>query len=137
MRTWLLSAGAVIAGFMVTAVTSVAADAWMRTLDIFPSSLRAMSGALFAWALAYRTVFTVIGGYVTARLAPNRPIRHASILGGIGCVAGLAGVVAYYAMGAGELGPAWYAIAIAVEAFPCVLLGAKLAPSPPSIVRSA
>ncbi len=137
MRTGLQSAGAIVAGFMVTAVASVAADAVMHALDIFPASPRAMSGALFAWALAYRTVFTVAGGYVTARLAPNRPMRHAAILAGIGCAAGLAGIVAYFAIGGGELGPLWYAIAIPVEAIPCVVVGAKLATSSLSIVRSA
>jgi hypothetical protein len=53
---------------------------------------------------------------VTARLAPNRPMHHVWILAGIGLVAGLAGVVAYYAIGGAELGPAWYAILIPVEA---------------------
>ena len=137
MKMWLRSAGAVVAGFMTTAVASVAADAVMHALGIFPTTPRAMSGALFAWALAYRTVFTVAGGAVTARLAPNRPMRHAAILAGVGCVAGLAGVIAYYIIGGGELGPAWYAIAIPVEAIPCVLLGAWLASSSTSMVRSA
>ena len=127
MRPWLASAGAVVAGFIVTAAASTAADAVMHGLGIFPSSPREMSGPLFALASAYRAVFTVAGGYITARLAPDRPMRHASILAGIGLVAGLAGVVAYYVIGGGELGPAWYAISIPVEAIPCVLLGAKLA----------
>jgi hypothetical protein len=46
---------------------------------------------------------------------------------GIGLVAGLAGVVAYYVIGGAELGPAWYAFSIPVEAIPCVWLGARLA----------
>ena len=54
-------------------------------------------------------------------------MRHASVLAGIGLIAGLAGVVAYDSIGGGELGPAWYAISIPVEAIPCVLLGARLA----------
>ena len=85
------------------------------------------SDPLFALAAAYRALFTVAGGYVTARLAPDRPMRHAWILAGIGLVAGLAGVVAYYAIGGAELGPAWYAISIPVEAIPCVWLGGQLA----------
>jgi peptidoglycan/LPS O-acetylase OafA/YrhL len=88
-----------------------------------------MSDPLFALAAAYRALFTVAGGYVTARLAPDRPMHHAWILAGIGLVAGLAGVVAYYAIGGAELGPAWYAISIPVEAIPCVWLGGRLAAS--------
>jgi peptidoglycan/LPS O-acetylase OafA/YrhL len=121
------SAGAVAAGFIVTALASTAADAVMHATGIFPSAPRLMSDSLFALASAYRAVFTVAGGYVTARLAPDRPMRHALILAGIGLVAGLMGVVAYYAIGGSELGPAWYAISIPIEAIPCVLLGAKFA----------
>jgi hypothetical protein len=32
-------------------------------------------------ALVYRTVYGILGGYVTARLAPRAPMRHALILG--------------------------------------------------------
>jgi peptidoglycan/LPS O-acetylase OafA/YrhL len=129
VRPWLASAGAVAAGFLVTAVASIATDAVMHAAGIFPSSPRAMSDPLFALALAYRALFTVAGGYATARLAPDRPMRHAWILAGIGLVAGLAGVVAYYVIGGAELGPAWYAISIPIEAIPCVWLGALLAPT--------
>jgi peptidoglycan/LPS O-acetylase OafA/YrhL len=127
VRPWLASAGAVAAGFLVTTVASTAADAVMHAAGIFPSSPRTMSDPLFALASAYRALFTVAGGYVTARLAPDRPMRHAWILAGIGFVAGLAGVAAYYVIGGAELGPAWYAISIPIEAIPCVWLGARLA----------
>ena len=99
MRPWLASAGAVAAGFLVTAVASTAADAVMHDAGIFPSSPRVMSDPLFALASAYRALFTVAGGYATARLAPDRPMRHVWILAGIGLVTGLAGVIAYYIIG--------------------------------------
>lgn len=127
MRAWLASAGAVASGFLVTAVGSTAADAVMHAAGIFPISPAAMSDPLFALAAAYRALFTVAGGYATARLAPNRPMRHAWIGAGIGLVLGLAGVVAYFFIGGTKLGPAWYAISIPVEAVPCVWLGARLA----------
>src|SRR5258705_6954882 len=106
LKPRLASAGAVAAGFLVTALASTAADAVMHAAGIFPSAPRLMSDPLFALASAYRALFTVAGGYVTARLAPDRPMRHAWILAGIGLVAGLAGVVAYHAIGGAELGPA-------------------------------
>jgi peptidoglycan/LPS O-acetylase OafA/YrhL len=127
VRPCLASAGAVAAGFLLTAVASTAADAVMHAAGIFPSSPRTMSDPLFALASAYRALFTVVGGYATARLSPDRPMRHAWILAGIGFVAGLAGVAAYYVIGGAELGPAWYAISIPIEAIPCVWLGARLA----------
>ena len=137
MRPWLASAGAVVAGFVVTAAASIAADAVMQAAGIFPSSPSSMSDPLFALAAAYRAFFTVAGGYTTARLAPNRPMRHAWILAGIGLVAGLAGVVAYSTIGGAELGPAWYAISIPVEAIPCVWLGGRLAASRRSSVHAS
>jgi len=48
-----------------------------------------MSDALFALALAYRLAITVLGGWLTARLAPDRPAGHA--LRGHGGAAHVAG----------------------------------------------
>jgi peptidoglycan/LPS O-acetylase OafA/YrhL len=127
MNRNLASLGAVVAGFLVTVITSTAADAVMHAASIFPRATEAMSDPLFALASGYRALFTVVGGYVVARLAPDRRMRHAWILGGIGLVAGMAGVLAFYAVGARKLGPAWYAFSIPLEAIPCVWLGAKLA----------
>ncbi|KRB23861.1 hypothetical protein ASD99_29735 [Mesorhizobium sp. Root695] len=126
MKPWLASAGAIVAGFVVTAAASTAMDAVMQAVGIFPSGPQLMTAPLFALASAYRAVFTVAGGYTTARLAPDRPMRHAWILAGIGFLAGMAGVIAYYMIGGEKLGPAWYAISIPLEAIPCVWLGARL-----------
>lgn len=127
MKPWLASAGAIVAGFVVTAAASTAMDAVMRAVGIFPGAPQLMAAPLFVLASVYRAAFTVAGGYTTARLAPNRPMRHAWILAGIGFVAGMAGVIAYYIIGGEKLGPAWYAISIPLEAIPCVWLGAQLA----------
>ena len=76
MKPWLASAGAVGAGFIVTALGSTAGDAVMHAAGIFPSAPHLMSDPLFALAAAYRALLTVAGGYVTARLAPDRLMRH-------------------------------------------------------------
>lgn len=127
MRAPLASLGAIVAGIAVTALTATLVDMAMHAAGVFPSAPQGMSDPLFILAAAYRAVFTVAGGYATARLAPHRPMRHAWILAGIGLAAGLAGVAAYYAAGGGRLGPAWYALVIPLEAVPCVWLGARLA----------
>ena len=72
-------------------------------------------------ALAYRCVYTIAGGYVTAMMAPNRPMRHAIILGIVGIVAGTIGVVIAW-----DLSPHWYPIALVITALPCTWLGGKL-----------
>jgi hypothetical protein len=47
LKPWLASAGAVAAGFIVTALASTAADAVMHAAGIFPSAPRLMSDPLF------------------------------------------------------------------------------------------
>jgi len=44
-------------------------------------------------ATAYRTIFSVAGSYITARLAPNRPMLHALVLGGLGLLVSIVGTV--------------------------------------------
>jgi peptidoglycan/LPS O-acetylase OafA/YrhL len=127
VKGWLASIGSVVAGLVVTVGGATVTDMAMHAAGIFPAAPHIMSEPLFALASAYRAAFTVAGGYATARLAPDRPMRHAWILAGIGLAAGLAGVVAYYAVGGGQLGPAWYALSLPLQAIPCVWLGARLA----------
>ncbi|MGC1462608.1 MAG: hypothetical protein WA802_10430 [Terracidiphilus sp.] len=129
MKPRIRSVVAIVAGFLITAVASIIMDAIMRAAGIFPSSPRAMSDPLFVLASTYRALFTVAGGFGTARLAPDRPMRHAWILAGIGLAAGLAGVVVYFTVGGAQLGPAWYPASIAIEAIPCVWIGGRLATS--------
>ena len=120
------SVGAVAAGFIVTALLSVGTDAVMHGTGVFPVSGQPMSDGLFAWAAAYRIAFTVLGGYVTARLAPRQPMLHVLILGAIGALAATAGTVATWNAGP-EFGPRWYPIALLVTALPCVWAGGLIA----------
>ena len=82
-----------------------------------------MSGGLFVLATAYRVAFTIAGGYLTARLAPDRPMRHVLILGGIGTAAALIGAVGTWNA---NLGPHWYPLALVVTAMPAVWAGGWL-----------
>ena len=117
------SIAAVAGGFFATAVLSTAMDAVMHASAVFPPMGQAMSDGLYLWAMAYRVVLTVLGGYVTARLAPASAMRHALILALIGIVAATAGTVATWNLGP-EFGPKWYPISLVVTALPCVLAGA-------------
>ena len=122
------SALALVAGFLATAVLSVAMDAVMHATGVFPPVGQAMSNALFIWATAYRVVFTVLGGYITARLAPSKPRTHVLVLGIIGIFAATAGTIATWNLGP-EFGPKWYPILLIVTALPCVWVGGILATS--------
>jgi len=119
------SIGAVFAGILVVVVLSTVTDLVLHATGVFPPPGQPMSDSLFALATAYRLVFAIAGGYVTAWLAPYRPMQHAVWLGAIGTLLGLAGLLATWDKGP-EFGPKWYPIALVVTALPCAWLGAKL-----------
>jgi hypothetical protein len=119
----LKSIGAVIAGFLVVVVTSIGTDAILEGTGLFPrpDQPELMTASMLLVALAYRTVYTMLGGYVTAWLAPGKPAAHAIALGALGMVVGTVGAVLMW-----KLGNNWYAIALVVEAIPCTWLGGML-----------
>lgn len=114
-----------MAGFIVTALLSVGTDAFLHARGIFPPLGEAMSDGLFVLAAAYRLAFTVLGGYMTAALAPRKPMVHVLILGTIGALAATAGAVSTWNAGP-EFGPHWYPILLVVTALPCVWAGGML-----------
>ena len=134
------SVGAVAAGFVAVVVLSLATDQVLHMLQVYPPWGQPMSGGLFGLATAYRIVYTIFGGYLTARLAPHAPVRHALILGFIGLLPAFGGVMV--ALSKPELGPLWYPIMILVSGVPCVWLGgvlyrSRVASSAPSSVSTS
>ena len=118
------STGAVVAGFVAIIVLSLGTDQVLHLLQVYPPWGQRMAGGLFVLATAYRIVYTVLGGYLTAQLAPQAPVRHALILGLVGLVPGAAGVM--FGIAKPELGPLWYPIALVVTGVPCAWLGGVL-----------
>ena len=116
---------AVSAGFVATALLSIGADAVMHATGVFPPWGQPMSDALFVWATVYRVALTVLGGAITAYLAPRKPMTHVQVLGAIGIVAALAGTLATWNQGP-EFGPKWYPILLVITALPCVWAGGML-----------
>jgi hypothetical protein len=123
-RRLLRSAAAVFAGFLAVVVLSLGTDQVLHVLKVYQPWGEPMNDPrLNLLALSYRLVYTVIGGYITARLAPHSPMRHVWVLGTIGLVVAVAGAIATIPM---HLGPSWYPIALAVTALPCTWLGGFL-----------
>ena len=114
---------AVIAGILFVIIVTTVVDIALYSAGILPHAGQPLSNSLALLATAYRIVIGVLGGWLTARLAPDRPMKHALILGIIGTALGLVGVVVTWNQG---LGPRWYAIAIAVLAIPQCWAGARL-----------
>ena len=114
---------AVLAGIAVGAALSIGTDSLLRAAGIFPKLGQQMSDGLFGLATAYRIVYGILGSYVIAWLAASRPMQHALIGGVLGLVVSIIGAVATWNR---DMGPHWYAIAIAVTALPCAWAGGKL-----------
>jgi hypothetical protein len=121
----LRSIGAVIAGLAAIFAVTTATDMVLHATGIFPPFGQPMSDGLFVLALLYRIVYGIGGSYLTARLAPDRPMGHALALGLVGLALSIAGTVATWGKGP-EFGPKWYALAVAATAIPCAWAGGKI-----------
>ncbi|HEY2953940.1 MAG TPA: hypothetical protein VGK89_01680 [Candidatus Eisenbacteria bacterium] len=114
---------AVVAGVVFIIVVTTLVDIVLHAAKVYPPMNQPIDDSLAALATAYRVVISIAGAWLTARLAPGNPMKHAMILGSVGVVLGLAGVVATWNLG---MGPRWYPIALVALAIPQCWLGGKL-----------
>lgn len=112
---------AVFAGLLAVVVPAVVTDEILHATGLMARANVLSTNEALA-ALGYRSVFTVLGGWVAGRLAPCHPMRPVWVLALIGLIAGLAG-----ALGTPDYGPDWYKWSLAIEAIPLVWLGGRLA----------
>lgn len=116
------SIGAVLGGFITVVILSVVTDGILEGIGFFPPPTQGLyDNGLLLIALIYRSIYTVLGGFVTAKLAPSNPMKHVKTLAIIGFIAGLGGVIAGW-----NLSQHWYPIALAVTGPLFVWLGGKL-----------
>ena len=113
---------AIVAGVLFIIIVTTIVDIVLHVVGVYPANGKLTDGLALV-ATSYRIVISVTGAYLTASLAPNRPKRHALVLGSIGIVLGLLGLIATWNMG---LGPRWYPIALVVLALPQCWLGGEL-----------
>lgn len=120
------SVGAVLAGLILIFVLSMATDELLHATGAMSRGPLPMRGAegLILGLLAYRLLYSIAGCYLTARLAPSHPMRHALALGVIGLVFSIMGALMNSQQ---SLGPAWYPWMLVLLALPCAWLGGKLA----------
>lgn len=116
---------AVFLGIFTVFVLSLGVDQILHMLGVYPPWGQPMYAfSLNLLALAYRLPFNILGGYVTARLAPHSRLKHAMIYGWIGV-----GFSAFGTAGAlvvGGMGPLWYPVLLTLSALPCAWIGGKL-----------
>ena len=118
----LKSIGAVLIGIVLTVALSIGTDVTLQKTGIFPPQDQgAYQPWMLAVALAYRCVYGVAGAYLTATLAPNKPMLHVIIPGILGTLVSALGLIG--AWGKPDL---WYPAALVITALPCALLGGTL-----------
>ena len=124
-KSTLKSIGAVVVGALVGILFSTGTDAVMRAMGYFTEGGRRMGNGPFAIATIYRVVYGIAGAYLTARLAPNRPLIHAIVLGFLGFFASIVGAAAMWNQ-LPALAPKWYPLVLVVLALPTAWAGGTI-----------
>ncbi len=125
-RQWGRSVAAVAAGIVSGVVLQMGADEALRAAGLFPPAGERMGDGMFLLAAAHRAVFSIGSAWLTARLAPDRPMQHALVLGALGLLANAAGVAVAWQAGP-AMGPLWYPLALTAAALPAAWAGGWLA----------
>ena len=116
---------ALSAGFVLGVAITLATDGVLHLAGVFPPLGQPTGSKPLVLATAYRTVYQVLASYITARLAPDRPMGHALVGGAIGLAVCVLGAVVTWNKGP-AFGPHWYPVALIVLAMPTAWLGGKL-----------
>jgi hypothetical protein len=120
----LKSVGAVLAGIVAGIVLTLGTDELLHITGVFPPWGEPTGSYPLLLATAYRIVYGVVGSYIAARLAPDRPMAHALVVGVMGLVVSTLGTVVTWNRGP-AFGPHWYPLALMVIAMPCAWAGGK------------
>jgi hypothetical protein len=102
---------------------TIGTDALLHAIGFFPPLGQPTPDPQLALATVYRTVYSILGAYVIARLAPRRPMAHALYGGAVGVIMSTLGAVATWNLG---LGSHWYPLALIALSMPTSWAGAKL-----------
>jgi len=114
---------AIVVGVLFIIIVTTLVDFAFHAAGVYPPIDQPISDGLAVLATIYRVIISIAGAWLTARLAPQNPMKHALILGVVGVALGLVGVVATWNL---ELGPRWYPIALVVLAVPQCWVGGRL-----------
>jgi hypothetical protein len=117
----LKSIGSILAGFVLVVIISIVTDLTLVKTGIMKQPFDLNSSLFIIFVIFYRSLYGTIGSILTARLAPNRPMRHSMIGGLIGFVISINGAIVKW-----DTPPHWYAISLIITALPCAWLGGQI-----------
>jgi hypothetical protein len=112
---------AILAGFLFVIIITTLTDFILEKTGLMKQPFYTNPFWFIGFVVLYRCVYGVIGSYITARLAPVRPMRLVMIGGFIGLALSTIGAVVMW-----DTPPHWYAVAIIITALPCAWLGGKI-----------
>ena len=114
----LKSIWAVLAGFILVVILSTLTDLVLIRTGIMKQPFELNSVFFILLVVGYRCLYGITGSYLTARLAPNRPMRHALAGGVIGLGIATLGAVVMW-----DKPPHWYPISLIITVLPTAWLG--------------
>lgn len=114
---------AIVVGFLVIGVLAMGTDALLKSTvpGIFGPDDRVDSVPWLLIIQLYVFAYAVFGCWIAARLAPNKPMRHALILGLLGLLFNIAGTIALW-----DKMPAWYHIVALALVIPAAWVGGRI-----------
>jgi hypothetical protein len=121
------SIGAVLTGIVAGIILTLGTDIVLHAIGVFPPGGQSMVGfdGPLLLATAYRAAFGIVGSYIIARLAPDRPMGHALVGGAVGLAVSILGAVVTWNKGP-AFGPHLYPLALVVLAMPQAWVGGRL-----------
>jgi hypothetical protein len=120
-KNLLKSIRAVFAGFIFVVVLSILTDILLIKTGLMKQPFYLNSAGFILFVIFYRCLYGITGSYFTAKLSPNKPMKHAIIGGVIGFFIAILGAVAMW-----STPPHWYPLTLIITILPCAWLGAKL-----------
>ncbi len=124
MKNIYKSIWACFVGILVGVVLSLGTDLILQHKGVIPNGNLWVAPSIILLIIVYRTIYNVLGAYIVGKLAPEKPMKHALIVGVLGTIVSIIGVFVCLKL---HLGPLWYTVTLAVLAMPSAWLGGKLA----------
>lgn len=121
LATILRSIVAVVVGYLSLSICVMVL--LVLALALVPGWQGTVTGGYLATNIMLSIISAAIGGWVCARLAPSRPLLHGNVLGLIALVLGILYVLSPAEDGGHAQPPGWYALMLAMLAWPSVILG--------------
>lgn len=111
---------AVAVGFVLTGALNVATNHMLSTVmpDVVPAGGPVTDPTALVLISVYVAAFGIVGCYVTARLAPSRPMLHALVVGGLALAMSIPVAIQNWADA-----PAWFNVYNLLAVMPYAYIG--------------